>query len=160
MHSSMYSIIVRHPKFRFAESVPEFIVGTISLKTPLVDVEYVYSVEIDDKYLWNIHYVFSIYRSGVGKYYIEIKNRIQNIVATLGFIFKLSRDEVIEFFNKITTFLRELYRDEVTRLLKYIRAALTGAKINEEIMLFDSHKLREIYPPNVHIVEKFSVRTR
>ncbi len=160
MYSLLYSIIVKHPKFRLAQSVPEFIIGTISLKSPTAELEYLHQIQVEGAITWRVHYLFLIYRSGVGKYYIEVKHEEQNVLMTLGFVFKLSRDEVIDFFRRFTSVHYELYGEQIAKLLRYVRAALMGAKIREEIVLFDSTLIGEIYPERVHVIEKFSVRAQ
>jgi len=159
VYSRLYTLIIKNPKFRFAESVPEFIVGTISLKSPIMTVEYIHKVQVRRSDIWCVDLTFQIYRSGVGKYYIEVKRQEQGLSTTVGYIFKLTRDEVVTFFKTLTSELEELYPDKIARLLRCVRIGLMGTKVREEIILFDSAWLPELYETDLHIIEKFSVQS-
>ena len=136
--SRIYGALLRHPKFRRVDSVPDFIQDSTNLKRPVAIIRYqVYTI------LRELILDFYVYKSGLGRYYIRVVRVAENEDYVMGYVFRLSRSELLDFFNTIFAHLAELYPEEYHMFLQHLKAAMAGARICSKIQLYDSDAVRE-----------------
>jgi len=160
LSSRIYSALLRYPKFRPAESVPEFIVGTVSIKEPIAVIEYICVIVFRNTTLRYVHYIFDLYRSGIGRYYIRVACSQVDGEHLLGFVFKLGKAEVIAFLSSVLSHVAELYPEEYEHFMRCVKAVLSGSKLDREFLLYSS----ELMPPDMYtrdlvMLEKLRIRT-
>ena len=136
--SRIYGALLRHPKFRRVDSVPDFIQDVMDLKRPIVTIRY------------RVHYTsyelvldFQVYKSGLGRYYVRVIRVTEIDSYVLGYAFRLSKAELVDLFNKVFAHLVELYPEEYSRFLHYLKAATAGAKLCNTIELYSDDLARE-----------------
>jgi len=156
LNTGFLARLLSYPKFVLPSQIPgvaRYVVGT---GRPVVVIKYTYTVASRDRLLHCIGYILELYRTTQSRYYVHALCESPIDTYTTGYAFRLSREELFDFLDKVFACVAELYPDEYRKVTRLVKLALEGFRFDKEIELCNWVDLDS---KHVRVVEKLRIYT-